>query len=159
MATLNQEIIAALSHLVRLNEASELGFETAAEHAREPGVKYVLREFARQRAASATELRAEIELWGGAAMEQPDPMAAFHRGWIDLKAGLTLGRDNIARVVLDECVRGENVALRRYQQAQQELLPETVQTLIQQHVVRRQADYDKLCRMAACGDEALLIRL
>ncbi|MFZ4851122.1 MAG: PA2169 family four-helix-bundle protein [Caldilinea sp.] len=92
MKELNAEIVSTLDELVSLNLDSEMGFETAAEHAREPALKTRLRDFARQRARFAEELRAEIIGWGGTPQQRRNPMAALHRGWIDLKAGLTVGR-------------------------------------------------------------------
>jgi hypothetical protein len=64
MISMNAEIVATLNRLVRLNRASELGFETAAEHVKNRGLKLLLRSYARQRARFGEELSREIAKWG-----------------------------------------------------------------------------------------------
>jgi hypothetical protein len=96
---------------------------------------------------------------GGAVQVMRNPLAALHRGWIDIKASLTVGRDNEAQVVLGECTRGERIALRQYEQARQVVLPVSVDELLQQRADEIEAVNDRLCRMAECSDEALLVQL
>lgn len=157
--TMNDEIVGVLNRLIRLNQASELGFETAAEHVRNRGLKLHLKRYARQRARFLNELRHEIMKWGGVVQVTRNPWAALHRGWIDIKAALTVGRDSEARVVLSECLRGERVALKHYQQARQAILPVTVDEFLERQAVQVQAVHDQLCAMMACHDEELLVQL
>jgi uncharacterized protein (TIGR02284 family) len=159
MIAMNDEVVITLNRLVRLNQASERGFETASEHVKNRGLKLQLKEYARQRAYFREELRLEIIKWGGAVQVARDPLAALHRGWIDIKAALTVGRDNEAQVVLGECLRGERVALWQYEQARQMVLPVAVDELLLQQAGEIQAVYDRLCRMAECSDEAMLVQL
>jgi uncharacterized protein (TIGR02284 family) len=159
MISMNDEIVATLNRLVRLNQASELGFETAAEHIKNRGLKLLLKSYARQRARFGEELSGEIAKWGGAVQVIRNPLAALHRGWIDIKAALTVGRDNEAQVVLGECLRGERIALRQYEQARQAVLPVQVDEFLQQQAAEIEAVHDRLCRMAECSDEALLVQL
>lgn len=150
--------IATLNRLIRLNLASELGFETAAEHVKNRALKLYLKRYAQQRAHFVDALHAEIGRWGGTIQVARNPLAAFHRGWIDLKAALTVGRDNEARVVLQECLSGERVALTTYAQARQAVLPSLVDDLLQQQATQIQQAHDQLCRLAECGDDALVVQ-
>lgn len=159
MHHLNAEIVSTLDELIALNRASELGFETAAEHAQEPALKLLLRDYARQRARFAEELRAEIIVWGGAAQPRRNLLAALHRGWIDLKAGLTVGRTNETNVVLRESLRGERHALQRYQAAMQRVLPVAVLDRLERQVSAITDICDQLERLAGCGEETLLLQL
>jgi uncharacterized protein (TIGR02284 family) len=148
-----------LNTLIRLNLAGELGFETAAEHVKNRGLKLYLKSYAQQRAQFADELRSELRQRGGIVHLTPNPLAAFHRGWIDIKAALTVGRDNEARVVLQEALRGERVALAAYARAQQTVLPVDVDELLQHQATQIQAVCDHLCSLAECGDDTTLVQL
>jgi len=159
MKQLNAEIVSTLDELVALNQASELGFETAAEHARQPALKVLLRTYAHQRMRFAEELRAEIIVWGGVPHPRRNLLAALHRGWIDLKAGLTVGRANETRVVLLESLRGEQHARQRYRAAMQRLLPVAVLDRLEQQVVSIEEVCNQLERLAECGDERLMLQL
>ncbi len=150
--------ITTLNYLIRLNLASELGFETAAEHIKNRGIKLYLKRYAQQRAQFAAELDAEIKKWGGTIRVARNPLAALHRGWIDIKATLTVGRENEAQVVLQECLRGERVALQRYTQARQAVIPIAVDELLQRQSMQIQQVCEQLCRLAQCGDDALLVQ-
>lgn len=151
--------IATLNQLIRLNIAAELGFETAAEHVKNRGLKLYLKGYAQQRAHVVDELHQELTRWGGTMHIARNPLAALHRGWIDIKAALTIGRDKEALVVLQECLRGERVALATYTQARQAALPVAVDELLQRQAAQIQQVHDQLCRMAECGDDALLVQL
>lgn len=159
MKQLNAEIVSTLDELVALNQASELGFETAAEHARQPALKVLLRTYARQRARFAEELRAEIITWGGVPHPRRNLLAALHRGWIDLKAGLTVGRANETRVVLLESLRGEQHARQYYRTAMQRLLPVAVLDRLEQQSASIEEVCTQLEQLAECGDEQLVLQL
>lgn len=151
--------VATLNQLIRLNIAAELGFETAAEHVKNRGLKLYLKRYAQQRAHFVDELHQELTRWGGAMRIARNPLAALHRGWIDIKAALVIGRDQEALVVLRECLRGEQVALHTYTQARQAALPVIVDELLQRQAAQIQQIYDQLCRLAECSDKALLVQL
>lgn len=159
MYHLNAEIVSTLDELIVLNQASELGFETAAEHAREPALKVLLRDYARQRTRFAEELRAEIIIWGGISRPRRNPLAALHRGWIDLKAGLTVGRTNETRVVLLEGLRGERHALQRYCSVLQRPLPVAVLDRLARQITIIKDVYSQLERLAECGEEIMVLQL
>lgn len=151
--------VATLNQLIRLNIASELGFETAAEHVKNLALKLYLKSYAQQRAQFVDELHQELTFWGGAMRIARNPLAALHRGWIDIKAALVIGRDQEALVVLRECLRGEQVAIESYRQARQAVLPVAVDELLQRQATQIQRIYEQLCRLAECSDDALLVQL
>jgi uncharacterized protein (TIGR02284 family) len=150
---------AVLNQLIHLNLAGELGFATAAEHVKNRAIKLYLKNYAQQRAGFVDELRAEVSRRSGKLTATLNPLAGLHRGWIDVKAALTIGRDNQARVVLQECLRGDRVILDAYQRAQQAALPAEVAELLQRHRTQIQQVYDQLCQMAEGQDDVLLVQL
>jgi len=151
--------IATLNQLIRLSIAAELGFETAAEHVKNRGLKLYLKRYAQQRAHFVDELHQELTRWGGTMRIARNPLAALHRGWIDIKAALVIGRDQEALVVLRECLRGEQVAIEIYRQTRQAVLPVAVDELLQRQATQIQHVHDQLCHLAECSDEALLVQL
>ncbi len=79
--------VATLNQLIRLNIAAELGFETAAEHVKNRGLKLYLKRYAQQRAQFVDELQQELTRWGGALRIARNPLAALHRGVDRYKGG------------------------------------------------------------------------
>ncbi len=153
-------VVVTLNQLIRLNQASERGFETAAEHVKNRGLKLYLKSYAEQRAQFTAELQREIKRWSGTVHIRRNPLAALHRGWIDLQAALTIGRSNVEQVVLREVLRGEDLALRTYTKARKTVLPVMIDELLADQASTIQDVRDHLCAMATCGtDHALLIQL
>lgn len=89
------------------------GYEQAAEHASDAQLKSLFETYAQQRAAFATELAGAVQQLGGTPTDTGSVTAAFHRGWIGLKDALTGGDKG----VLGECIRGEEYAVKQYQDA------------------------------------------
>ena len=159
MSLTNAQTVSRLNSLIRLNEASERGFITAAEHVKNRGLKIYLKGYAAQRAQFVEELRAAITQLGGKVTEQSNPLAVIHRGWIDIMATLTIGRTNQARAVLHESLRGEQLALRRYLAASQEQHPPAIQTLIEAQTAQIRATDEHLSGIVAHNPNVLLVQL
>ncbi len=159
MSLSNAQTVARLNALIRLNQASERGFVTAAEHVKNRGLKIYLKSYAQQRAQFVEELRAAIAQLGGKVMERSNPLAVIHRGWIDIMATLTIGRMNQARVVLNESLRGEQLALRRYQEAAKEQHPPTIHAMLEAHTAQIRATDEHLSGIVAHNPNVLLVQL
>lgn len=159
MSLSNAQTVARLNSLIRLNQASERGFVTAAEHVKNRGLKIYLKSYAEQRAQFVEELRTAIVQLGGKVVEKSNPLAVVHRGWIDIMATLTIGRMNQARVVLHESLRGEQLALRHYQQASQEQHPPTIHTMLEAHTAQIRATDEHLSGIVAHNPNVLLVQL
>lgn len=114
MATNDQRHLSTLNRLRRLCLASEKGFNVAAENVKNRGLKVMFKTYAQERAQFADILGKLVRESGGRAGEGGGLLAAAHRGWINIKAAMTIGQPATERVVLAEVARGEQVALRRY---------------------------------------------
>lgn len=119
----------------------------------------LLRDYARQRVRFAEELCAEIIAWGGVSHKRRNLLAALHRGWIDLKAGLTVGRANETRVALLESLRGECHALQRYRSVLQRPLPVAVLDRLERQIAIIKDVCNQLERLAECGEETMALQL
>jgi uncharacterized protein (TIGR02284 family) len=123
------EIVSTLNGLIETLKDGQNGFESAAADVKDARVQSAFQEFARQRSRFAGELQAEVSRLGGKAQESGSATAAVHRGWINLKSALGGGEKSI----LSEAERGEDVAVKTYENAlKSDLSPDVA------GVVRRQ---------------------
>ena len=159
MSLSNTQMIDQLNALANLNQASEIGFTHAAEHVRSRGLKIYLRHYAAQRAQFAHELRTAIVQLGGKVTPATNPVAAIHRGLIDILATLTIGRMNQAYVVVQESLQGEHVVLCRYRELASTQFPPVVRALLETHTAQVQATHDQLSSIVAYQPRSLLIQL
>jgi len=159
MASTTMQTVARLNSLIRLNEASERGFVTAAEHVKNRGLKILLKNYAEQRAQFGAELRTLVTQLGGKVTERSNFWGTLHRGWIDIMATLTIGRMNQARVVLHECLRGEQLVLLRYLAFIKEGQPAAVATLLEDQLAQIRATTDHLSGVIAHHPNVLLVQL
>ena len=77
---------------------------------------------------SAAELQAEVRRLGGDPEKSGSVAAAMHRGWMDLKAAVS-GHDEAA--ILTECERGEELAVKNYEDALKKNLPAETRTIVE----------------------------
>lgn len=135
MATTDaKQVVRTLNRLVAIIIASEKGFNVAAENVKNRGLQVMFKAYAQERAQFAKALRVFVRDLGGEPPEGSGPLAATHRGWINIKAAMTIGQPATERVVLAEVVRGESVAVSRYEDALQQSLPAEIREVVaQQH--------------------------
>ena len=110
-----KEIISTINSLIETLKDGQEGFKQAAEAVKDSNLKSVLNEFSLQRSQFAGELQAEARQMGESEPEESGSASgAIHRAWIDLKSAITSGDDH---AVLAECERGEDSAIKEYQEA------------------------------------------
>lgn len=155
----NRQTINTLNRLVRLCNASEKGFSVAAENVKNRGLKVMFKSYAQERAKWADAWREEVKELEGEPAEGSGLLAAAHRGWINIKAAMTIGQQSTEKVVLGEAVRGEKVAERRFQDALQRSLPADVKTVIQERHERVRQVSDRVQELAGREGRRLVVRL
>lgn len=121
------EIVATLNRLIETCKDGEEGFRTCAEQTQDTALKTYFSNRAQACAASATELQAQVLLFGEEAETSSSMTGALHRGWVNLKGMLT-GHDDEA--ILNECERGEDVALGAYREALEQDLPPNIRAIV-----------------------------
>ena len=110
-----KEIISTINSLIETLKDGQEGFKQAAEAVKDSNLKSLFNEYSLQRSRFAGELQAEAVQLG-----EPDPetssstSGAMHRAWIDIKSAVTSGDDHS---ILAECERGEDSAVKEYQEA------------------------------------------
>lgn len=161
MAVSDARSVSVLNDLARLCKDSEKGFKVAAESVDNRGLKMLFKTYAQQRAQFAAELGQEIKRLGGNSPEEQGSsfLAVVHRGWIDIRAAMTIGPQNTENFVLAEALRGEGAALKRYENNLNKGLPAAIQTVVQRQNERIKEVRDQLQRMCARSSIRMVIRL
>jgi len=116
-----------LNDLIETLKDGEKGFRSAADDVKDVGVKTTFNELSRQRAQMAAELASHQR--GDDAKSSPESgsvSGAAHRGWMNIKSALGGGE----KAILDEAERGEDVAVKAYEDALKEPLPADVADVV-----------------------------
>lgn len=129
MADNKEDVISKLNNLIETCKDGEQGFRDAADGVERSDLKAIFNECCRQRAQFASELQMQVSRMGGEPEMSGSMGGSLHRGWINLKSALT-GKDDHA--ILAECERGEDSAVKNYEDAMEADLPANLQAIIEQ---------------------------
>jgi uncharacterized protein (TIGR02284 family) len=144
----NDDIISTLNDLIETCKDGEQGFRTCAEDAsnRNPQLKTLFATRQRECAEAARELQQLVRAYGGDPETRSSVTGTMHRAWVDIKSAIT-GKDD--KAVLNECERGEDVAVKSYRKALENIdLPADVRAVVERQYqgVVRNHDQVKLLR-------------
>ncbi len=141
MAADTDKIISTLNDLIETCKDGEQGFRTAADAVKDQQVKSLFLQYSSQRTQLAAELKEEVRRRGGNPEQAGSVSGALHRGWMNIKSAVS-GMDELA--IVTEAERGEDVAVRVYQEALTAGLPSDVQALVQQQYERIKQAHDRV---------------
>jgi len=142
MATDTNNVISTLNNLIETCKDGQNGFQTAAEGVKNNDLKTLFHTYSQQRAQFAGELQTEVRRLGGDPEKTGSVAATLHRGWIDIKSAVT-GEDENA--VISECERGEDSAVRNYQDAiADENLPADIRAIVQRQFTQVKDAHDRI---------------
>jgi uncharacterized protein (TIGR02284 family) len=128
MADSTNDYISRLNELIETCKDGERGFRDAADGVRRADLRETFNEYAKQRTQFANELQRHVMRLGGDPETTGSATGAMHRGWLNLKAAIT-GKDDEA--ILNEAERGEDVAVKSYQEALERDLPSDLRSVIE----------------------------
>jgi uncharacterized protein (TIGR02284 family) len=114
MASQQDDTVSTLNNLAALAKDGVNGMNSAAESASNPSLKTTLRRLAQERNSVFTELQGAVRQLGGDPADSGTTAGAAHRGWMNIKS-MVAGTDD--KTLLDECERGEDVAVKAFQKA------------------------------------------
>lgn len=142
MATDKDNAISTLNNLIETCKDGQEGFQAAADGVKHSELKTLFHTYSQQRAEFAGELQAEVRRLGGDAEKTGSLAASLHRGWINIKAAVT-GEDENA--VISECERGEDSAVRNYEDAlRDEDLPADVRSIVERQFAQVREAHDRI---------------
>ena len=122
------EVISTLNELIETCRDGQEGFRAAAEGVQSAELRELFEGYAHQRAGFVGALQDEVLRLGGDQERTGSLVDSLHRGWMGLRAALE-GDDD--RAIVNECERGEAVALETYRTSLDTDTPANVRALIE----------------------------
>ena len=136
-----EDTVFVLNDLIETCKDGEKGFRECAEDLKSPQLKTTMTQRAQDCATAATELQELVRTLGGDPETGTSMAGDMHRRWIDLKTSIT-GKDDEA--ILNECERGEDVALKSYRKALEKELPPEVRAVVERQMQGVQRNHDQV---------------
>jgi uncharacterized protein (TIGR02284 family) len=121
-------VIATLNDLIETCRDGISGFRTAADGVSSPIAKEVFLSRVHLIEKGLGDLDAAVQRLGGDPTEHGHPAASMHRAWINIKSAVTLRDD---KAIIDEVVRGEEVAVKHYRDALEKPLPADIRAMVE----------------------------
>ncbi|PYI78670.1 MAG: aldehyde dehydrogenase [Verrucomicrobia bacterium] len=148
-----KETISTINDLIETLKDGQEGFRQAAEAVEDPELKSLFHEYSLQRSRFAGELQSEALRLGETKPEDSSSAAgAMHRTWINLKSAIAK-RDNHA--ILAECERGEDSAVKEYQEAMEdEDLTAPVREIISRQYTEVKSAHDRVKQLRDAMNES-----
>ena len=137
----NDDIIDQLNKLIETCKDGEYGFRTSAEHVKSPDLKTVFLNRAADCQSGSSELHGLVTRLGGKPDNRGSVSGAVHRGWVSVVGKLSGYSDE---KMLNECERGEDVALERYRAALKQPLPVDVMGVVQKQYEGAKRNHDQI---------------
>jgi uncharacterized protein (TIGR02284 family) len=135
------EVGSTLNQLIQTCKDGEAGFQAAAAGVDDPNLQHLLESYSQQRSEFAAELELEVKRLGLVPASGGHAVAALHRSWMDIKA-IATGRDEGA--IIAECERGEDAAVRAYQQALAGALAPDLMALVERQLLKVKEAHDQI---------------
>ena len=123
-----EELIGTLNDLIETCRDGISGFRTAADGVSSPIAKEVFLSRVHLIEKGLGDLDAAVQRLGGEPIEHGHPAASMHRAWINIKSAATLRDD---RAIINEVVRGEEVAIQHYREALDKPLPADIRAMVE----------------------------
>jgi uncharacterized protein (TIGR02284 family) len=140
----NDKVIGILNDLVETCRDGQEGFKEAGENATSPELKRFFADASLERARFVGELQTEVRAMGGDPEKTGSTAGALHRTWIWVKGTLT-GKDDES--ILNEAERGEDSAVKAYEDALREALPANCRTMLENQYREVRQAHDRVKRM------------
>ena len=137
-----KEIISTINSLIETLKDGQEGFREASEAVKDPELKSLFSEFSLQRSKFAGELQSQAQGLGESDPEDSSSTAgAMHRAWINLKSAITSQDDH---AILNECERGEDVAVSEYKKAMEKELSSPLRDIISRQYTEVKSAHDRV---------------
>ena len=137
----NKEVISVLNDLIETSKDGEEGFRTCAEDIKNAELKALFVSRSQACASAAVELQQVVRSLGGDPETSTSVSADLHRRWVDLKSIIT---DKDEESILNECERGEDVAMKSYKNALSKDLPANIRSIVEKQFEGVQRNHDQV---------------
>jgi uncharacterized protein (TIGR02284 family) len=130
-----------LSTLIATCVDGERGFQTAAEGIKDLGIRALFEQYARQRRDFRLELERATRRFGAISETSGSVAGTLHHAWMNIKSIVTRGDEG---AIIAEAERGEDTAVRAYQDALRASLPAELRDLVQRQFTAVKAAHDRV---------------
>ncbi len=137
----NDKIVSTLNGLIAISRDGAQGFRTCADDTDDVTAKVYFQNRAQSCDEAVRVLSAEVRRYGGTPDTSGSTAGTLHRAWVDLKTMLT-NQDNVA--VLEECERGETLAVMAYENALREELPGDLRAILDLQYEGAKRNHDRV---------------
>jgi uncharacterized protein (TIGR02284 family) len=148
-----------LADLYKIVEAGEKGYAVVASNVSNRALKVLFKSHAQQRLNFKEEILAEIRRLGGDAEPGSSVLGMIHRGRIDIFATLTIGAENVEKVLLKEVMLGERVAIKAYENALKKELPPETRSMLERQFEDLRKVVDQIRMLRGQNGKRLILRL
>lgn len=136
-----KETISVLNDLIETSKDGEKGFRECAEDLKRADLKTTMMQRSQDCASAVAELQQLVRSLGGDPETSGSVAGDLHRRWVDLKSMVT-GKDD--KAILNECERGEDVAMKSYRKALDKDLPAEIRVVVQRQFQGVQRNHDQV---------------
>jgi uncharacterized protein (TIGR02284 family) len=144
------DVIATLNDLIETCRDGIDGFRTAADGVSSPVAKEVFLSRVHLIEKGLGDLDAAVQRLGGDPIEHGHPAASMHRAWMNIKSVVTLKDD---RAIINEVVRGEEVAVQHYREALGKSLPADVRAMVEMQERGAELNLERARALARVRDD------
>jgi uncharacterized protein (TIGR02284 family) len=135
------KVISTLNDLIETCKDGEQGFRSCAEDISDAQMKNFFTSRAQTCTTAAAELQEMVISLGGDPETRGSASGAVHRRWVDIKSAIT-GKDDEA--ILNECERGEDVAVKSYRTALEKELPPDIRAMVEKQYQGTLRNHDQV---------------
>ena len=158
-ATTNGNVTTTLNHLIEADIESDKTLYSAAEHIDNRGMKLLLKTYAQQHAQFTAQLQDVVRQMGDTPPVNRDPVTTMSRGLTDVKAAMTVKRQERQHVALEEALQSANTTVTMYTEALNTTLPERVRELVARQAEWVRTIQNQIKLMSGESSRRLVIRL
>ena len=149
----------ALTDLYKIVEAGEKGYTVVASNVSNRALKVLFKTYSQQRLQFKEEIFAEIQRLGGDVRPGSSVLGMIHRGRIDIFATLTIGTENVEKVLLKEVMLGERVAIKAYENALKKEFPPETRSMLERQFEALRKVVDQIRLLRGQNGKKLVLRL
>ncbi len=137
----NDDTVDTLNDLIETCRDGEYGFAACAEYCQSPSLKTLLLKREAECGNAAEELQSLVLKLGGRPETGGTATGALHRGWVAVRGTLSGYTD---KSMLEECERGEDVALAAYRKALKHVFPAEVRAIVEGQLQGARRNHDQI---------------
>lgn len=142
------EAVETLNDLVEINKESAKAFKRAAANVQDTDLSTLFTTCSEERAEIVHDLRGLIVGMGAEPTDDGGAIEAVRRGWLNIKAAMTIESDKTDAVVTAELEAKETEVLAAYENALAQELPQTVETSLRDQVALVRRTQERLHQLA-----------